>query len=74
MIEHDAQMKGLAERVLPLLQEFGVSAVVIVGYAEVDGGLKRICIANCAKNPAFEDGLRPMIHAAHIWSQQGVGK
>lgn len=53
------------------MQDFGLSGFLIVGYLEDgDGRLRRVCIANAAKNPAFEDGLRPMIHAAHIWGAQ----
>lgn len=62
------QLNGLAERIVPIMQDFCLSAFVIVGYMETeDGKIERVCIANTARNPAFEDGLRPMIHAAHVW-------
>lgn len=61
-------MAALAERIVPIMQDFGLSAFCIVGYLEdADGNLRRVCIANTAKNPAFEDGLRPVIHFAHAW-------
>lgn len=64
-------MTALAERIVPIMQDFGLSAFVIVGYLEDgQGNLRRVCIANAAGNPAFEDGLRPLIHAAHIWGAQ----
>jgi hypothetical protein len=50
------------------MQEMGLSGFVLVGYLEDgEGRLQRVCIANTAKNPAMEDGLRPLIHAAHVW-------
>lgn len=56
---------------MPLLQEFGVVSFVLVGYLEgPDGKLQRICVANTAKNPAFEDGLRPAIAFANAWGAQ----
>ncbi len=62
------QLSALAERIVPIMQDWGLSAFVIVGYLEdADGKLQRVCIANTAKNPAFEDGLRPVIHFAHAW-------
>lgn len=64
-------MTALAERIVPIMQDFGLSAFIIIGYLENgEGRLQRVCIANTAKNPAFEDGLRPLIHHAHIWGAQ----
>lgn len=61
-------MEGLAQRIVPIMQDFGLSGFVLVGYlSDADGNLKRVCIANTMKNPAFEDGLRPLIQFAHIW-------
>lgn len=65
------QMTALAERIVPIMQDFGLSAFVLVGYlSDADGNLQRVCIANAAKNPAFEDGLRPVINFAHMWGAQ----
>jgi hypothetical protein len=62
------QMTALAERVVPIMQDYGLSGFVLIGYlSDADGGLKRVCIVNTARNPAIEDGLRPLIHAAHVW-------
>lgn len=67
----DNALQGLAERIVPIMQDFGLSAFVIVGYiSDPDGNLKRVCIANTMRNPAFEDGLRPMIACAHAWGAQ----
>ena len=64
-------MTALAERIVPIMQDFGLSAFVMIGYLEdADGTLCRVCIANTAKNAAFEDGLRPLIHFAHVWGAQ----
>lgn len=61
-------MDALAQRVLPILQEYGLSAFVLIGYLEdAENRLQRVCIANTGKNPAFEDGLRPAIQFAHMW-------
>lgn len=61
-------MTALAERIVPIMQDFGLSAFVIVGYREDgEGKLQRVCIANTGQNPAFEDGLRPVLHFAHMW-------
>lgn len=63
-----SHMTELAQRVVPVMQEYGLSAFVLVGYHEdADGKIQRVCIANTARNPAFEDGLRPIIHFAHVW-------
>ena len=63
------QMTELAQRVVPVMQEYGLSAFVLIGYRELgDGQITRVCIANTAQNPAFEDGLRPAIHFAHMWA------
>lgn len=65
------QLEALAERIVPIMQDFGLSGFVLIGYMETtDGPMRRVCVANTAKNPAFEDGLRPMIHAAHLWGAQ----
>lgn len=61
------QMEALKASIVPRMQELGLSAFVIIGYLETENGLDRVCIANTAKNPAFEDGLRPAIHFAHMW-------
>ncbi|MBU2072771.1 MAG: hypothetical protein KKA68_21260 [Gammaproteobacteria bacterium] len=61
------QMEQMKLEVVPRLQEFGISAFVIVGYLETEKGIERVCIANTAGNPAFEDGLRPIISFAHLW-------
>ncbi len=62
------QMTALAERIVPIMQDYGLSAFVIVGYLEdAQGNLQRVCIAQTGNNPAMEDGLRPMILAAHVW-------
>lgn len=62
------QMTALAERIVPIMQDYGLSAFVIVGYlSDAEGNLQRVCIAQTGHNPAIEDGLRPMIAAAHIW-------
>lgn len=66
-------MQALAERVLPLFAEYGVTSFVLVGYQEDgEGTVRRVCIANTAKNPAYEDGLRPVIHFAHMWNAVAV--
>lgn len=62
------QLEPLARRILPVMQEFGLSAFVLVGYLEDgQGKLQRVVIANTQRNPAFEDGLRPVMHFAQIW-------
>jgi hypothetical protein len=61
-------MRAMGERVVPIMQEFGLTAFVVVGYVETDEGLKRVCIANDGGNPAYQDGLRPVIHFSHLWA------
>lgn len=66
-------MNALAERVLPLFAEYGVTGFVLLGYAEDgEGKLRRICIAQTGKNPLMEDALRPAIHFAHVWGTAAV--
>lgn len=61
-------MTELAHRVVPVMQEYGLSAFVLIGYRENnDGKLNRVCIVNTGNNPAYEDGLRPLIAFAHAW-------
>ncbi len=65
------QMNQMREQVVPRLQEFGMEAFVIVGYVRLEGDvLQRVCIANDGGNPAYQDGLRPVIHFASMWSNQ----
>jgi hypothetical protein len=62
------QLSALAERAVPLLNEFGLRGFVLVGYLEsADGKKQRVCIANTDHDAALEDGLRPMIQFAHMW-------
>lgn len=62
------QLSGLAERAIPLLNEFGLEGFVLFGYlADAGGSLRRVCIANTAGNPAFEDGLRQFLVMGQIW-------
>jgi hypothetical protein len=64
----EQQLTYLREQALSRLSEGGVEAFVLVGYLRTEGGeLQRVCLADTAKNPAFEDGLRPVIHFAHMW-------
>lgn len=61
-------MTALAHRIVPIMQDHGLSAFVLAGYlSDADGNLKRVCIANTMRNPAFEDGLRALIQFAHLW-------
>lgn len=68
-------MRALGERVIPILQEFGVTGFVLTGYVEnSDGKRERILFVNTQGDPAMEDGLRPLIQFGHMWShgpQQG---
>lgn len=64
----DEAMRAMGERVVPIMHEFGLTAFVLVGYAETEAGLRRICIANDAGNAAYQDGLRPVIHFSHLWA------
>lgn len=67
-------MTALAERVLPLFEEFGVTGFVVIGYVEDgDGKLRRICIVQTRQNPIMEDALRPVIHFAHMWGCEAAG-
>jgi len=65
------QMNALAQRVLPLFAEYGITAMVIIGYQEDgEGNVKRVCIAQTGNNPAYQDALRPAIHFAHMWGSE----
>jgi len=67
-MDQNSQMQELAKRIIPVMQEYGLSAFVIAGYFEDgEGGIKRGLIVNTQRNPAFEDGLRPIIQIAAIW-------
>ncbi len=62
------QFRALAERVVPLLNEYGVTAFAMVGYLEsAEGKKQRICLCNTGGDPMAEDGLRPVIQFAHMW-------
>lgn len=62
-------MRALGERVIPILQEFGVTGFVLAGYVEnPEGNRERLLFVNTHGDPAMEDGLRPLIQFGHIWS------
>ncbi len=64
------QLRALGERVIPILQEFGVTGFVLTGYVEdADGKRNRVLFVNTQKDPAMEDGLRPLIQFSHMWAQ-----
>lgn len=66
---NNAQMAELGKRIVPIMQEYGLVAFVIAGYVEDgDGKVKRFCVAQTGGNPAFEDGLRPLINFSLIWA------
>ena len=62
------QMNALAQRIVPVMQDYGLSGFVLIGYlSDAEGNLRRVCIVNDGKNPAIQDGLRPLIQMAHVW-------
>lgn len=67
------QMTELAKRVVPIMQEFGLSAFVLAGYKDDgQGNVRRVVIANTAGNPAYQDGLRPMARFAFLWGADPI--
>jgi len=65
------QLEILRAQIIPRMHDAGVESFVIVGYLrDEDDKIQRICIANSGNNPAYEDGLRPIIQVAGIWSGQ----
>ena len=62
------QMTALAERILPVMADYGLTGFVLIGYLEDgEGKRQRVCICNTGQDPAIEDGLRPLINMAGIW-------
>ena len=58
----------LGRRIVPVMQEYGMTAFVIAGYMEDgEGTVKRFCIAQTGGNPAYEDGLRPLVNFSAMW-------
>lgn len=63
----------IKENIIPKLQELGVEAAVITGYrTDGDGKVTKITVGFDGNNPAYADGLRPMIQAAGIWAAGGL--
>ena len=61
-------LTALAERVIPLFNEYGVTGFVLIGYHDNgEGARNRICIVQTGRDPAIEDGLRPIINFAQMW-------
>lgn len=61
-------MTELAQRIVPVMEEYGLVGFALVGYHEDgDGRVRRVCIINAGGNPAIEDGLRPVIGFAQMW-------
>ncbi len=58
----------MQERLVPHFEELGLEAFVIIGYLrEGDGAVKRVTFGALNKNPAFNDGLAPILAAAAKW-------
>ena len=59
----------LRRRLQPHLEEVGVEAFVIIGYARgTDGRTKHLVAVNPGQDAAIRDGLRPAILFAMGWS------
>lgn len=66
-------IEDLKNRIVPRMQEAGIEAFVMVGYAKFDGeSLKRFVFVNDGKNPAYADGLQPVIRVGAIWGQDSL--
>lgn len=66
------KVQQFSERIRPHLEELGIEAFVMAAYAtDAEGKVVRITLGGNGGNPAFEDGLRGMQHAANMW---GAGK
>ncbi len=65
------QLEILRAQIVPRMQDAGIEAMVMVAYLrDADDKIQRVCIAHSGDNPAYEDGLRPIIQVAGIWSGQ----
>lgn len=60
----------VAKNIVPQLQELGIEAFVLVGYAkDGDGKVTKINLALPGQNPAYQDGLRTIQMLADRWGQ-----
>jgi hypothetical protein len=65
------QLEMLRAQIVPRMQDAGIEGFVMVAYLrDAEDKIQRVCIAHCGNNPAYEDGLRPIIQVAGIWSGQ----
>jgi hypothetical protein len=65
------QLEILRAQIYPRMHDAGIEAFVLVAYLkDADDKIQRVCIAHSGNNPAYEDGLRPIIQVAGIWSGQ----
>lgn len=61
--------EDLKRRITPHLEELGIEAFVIIGYAKhTDGKTIRLVAINDGDDAAYVDGLRPAILFAMGWS------
>lgn len=64
----DEVLKEINRSIAPKLQEMGLEAFVLCAYVRSgDGQIDRAVIASDGKNPAYSDGLRPILTVASIW-------
>lgn len=66
-------IEDLKQRIVPRMQEAGIEAFALVGYAKFDGEhLTRFVIVNDGDNPAYQDGLRPVVQFARFWGMEAA--
>ncbi len=59
----------IGKRVLPILQEFGVEACVILGYIRTEEKTERFVAVNVPRNDASQvDGMRQPVLFATMWA------
>lgn len=70
--QHRAEGRRITEeikkRIVPQLQEMGVTGFVLCGYMELgDGSKSRLLLVHDAGDPAIADGLRPLAMHGAVW-------
>lgn len=60
-------------KIVPQLQELGFEAFALTGYlSDGEGKIQKVTVGHDGNNPAYADGIRPMLQAAVIWAKGGL--
>jgi hypothetical protein len=66
----EEQAQHIAEKILPQLQEIGIEAFVLAGYAsDGDGKVHKVTLGVEGSNPAYADGLRTLAVLTGRWGK-----